>query len=150
VIGQDAAMSDTSREVVRRVSITLLLVLAGGLLWFSGVRKGEPPEPSLLDNAVEQLIPAPGSPAVVRQAELGVDLAPGWTGILIVNGLEIPEDQLRRNEPLNQVFFRPGEGQEIEALNPGAVRVTAVIWRPADGQTRSSGARSLSWEFRVG
>ena len=135
------------RLVARRVVITLLLLLAAFLLWYSGIRKAEPEDPTLVDSAIEQLVPDRGATAV-RQAEIGIDLAPGWTGVLIINGKEIPEDQLRRVDPLNQVFFRPAEGREIEALPPGRVVVTAVIWRPVDGETREQG-RSRSWEFRV-
>ena len=128
--------------------ITLLLLLAGFLLWYSGIRTAEPEDPTLVDSAVEFLIPNRGATAV-RQAEIGIDLAPGWTGVLIVNGVEIPEDQLRRVAAENQVFFRPAEGQEIEAFAPGRVAVTAIIWRPVDGETRESGRRFVSWEFRV-
>ena len=142
-------MSDSPwRLVARRVVITLLLLLAGFLLWYSGIRKAEPDDPTLVDSAIEQLVPDRGTTAL-RQAEIGIDLAPGWTGVLIVNGVEIPEDQLRRVPAENQVFFRPAEGQEIEAFAPGRLIVTAVIWRPVDGDTRERGSRSLSWEFRV-
>jgi hypothetical protein len=130
-----------------RTVVTALLVVAVGLVWWAGTLRGDPPEPELLDAAVEQVIPADGSPAAVRQSRIGIDLAPGWTGVLQINGVEIPEDQLDRNDPLNQVFFTPGEGKEIERLAPGPVVVNAVIWRTA-AETREQG-RVVTWRFRV-
>ena len=134
--------------MTRKIVIGALLVAAIGLVAWAGQLRGEPTEPQLLDAAVEQVIPADGSPAAVRQSRIGVDLAAGWTGVLQINGIEIPEDQLDRNEPLNQVFFTPREGREIERLAPGPVVVSALIWRAGFGETRDDG-RTVTWQFRV-
>lgn len=142
-------MSEETRAVVRRLVIVGLLVLAGGLLWYSASIKGEPAPPSLTDSAVEVLVPARDTPTAIRQAEIGIDLATGWDADLIINGVDIPQDEERNNAPLNQVFFKPGEGKVIEALAPGEVRVTAIIWRPVDGESREQGSRSVTWSFRV-
>ena len=131
-----------------RLVVGALLLVAVGLVWWAGTLRGEPPEPQLLDAAVEQVIPPDGSPGVVRQARIGIDLAPGWTGVLQINGIEVPEDQLDRNEPLNQVFYTPGEGKEIERLSAGPVVVNALIWRSGFGETREN-ARTVTWRFRV-
>jgi hypothetical protein len=132
----------------RRVVITALLAFAVGLLAWAAQFTGDPDEPARgrIDSAVEEVVPGNGD-AALRQSEIGVDLVTGWTAVLAVDGREIPEDQLRRNEPLNQVFFMPGEGQEIEELDPGPHVATALIWRPAD-QTREDG-RQVTWRFRV-
>jgi hypothetical protein len=143
------AMSEGARTVIRRVVIAALLVFAAGLVWYSGSVKGEPAAPSLTDSAVEQLVPARDTPTAIRQAEIGIDLAPGWDADLRINGVDIPEDEERRNPPLNQVFFRPGPGKVIEALAPGPVTVTAIIWRPTAGETRDNGSRTVTWSFRV-
>ena len=135
--------------MLRKLVITALLVVAGGLVWYSASVKGEPPEPSLTDSAVEQLVPARDTPTAIRQAEIGIDLAPGWDADLQINGVDVPEDEERANPPLNQVFFMPGKGKVIESLAPGQVTVTAFIWRPADGQTRDQGSRTVTWSFRV-
>jgi hypothetical protein len=147
--GRMRGMSDAARTVVRRLVITALLVVAGGLLWYSASIKGEPEAPSLSDSAVEQLVPARDTPTAIRQAEIGIDLVPGWDADLRINGVDVPEDEERDNGPLNQVFFKPGEGKVIEALAPGEVTVTAFIWRPTQGETRDQGGRTVSWTFRV-
>lgn len=135
-------------RMLRRVLIGLLVLAAVGAFWAAGIHGTTDPEPVLTQGAVEQFIPANGSPAVPRQQEIGVDLATGWTGELIINGTPIPDDQIRRNDPLNQLFFTPGEDQEIERLGAGRVTVTARIWRPVDGETRDD-ARTVTWTFSV-
>jgi hypothetical protein len=132
----------------RRVVITALLLFAVGLLFWAAQFTGDPDPPAagVLDSAVEQVVPGNGD-AALRQGQIGIDLEPGWTAVLAVDGREIPEDQLRRNDPLNQVFFTPGEGQEIEELDPGPHLASALIWRTAS-QTRDDG-RTVNWRFRV-
>jgi hypothetical protein len=133
----------------RRVVITALLLFAVGLLWWATTQDADQslePEAGTIDSAVEQVVPGDGE-AALRQSQIGVDLETGWTGVLAVDGTEIPEDQLRRNDPLNQVFFTPGEGQVIEELDPGNHNASALIWRTAS-QTRNEG-RTVNWEFRV-
>ncbi len=56
---------------------------------------------------------------MVRQAELGVDLAPGYDGTLAVNGVEIPVEEQRRVPEQNEVYFTPGEGKAVERLLAG-------------------------------
>jgi hypothetical protein len=133
--------------MVRRVVTITLVVAAFGLIFYAGTLGSGPAEVRSTDDAVERVIPADGSPVAVRQAEIGIDLAPGWTGVLIIDGTEIPEDQLRRVEAENQVFFQPGAGKVFEALPEGSHVVTAEFWRTAS-ETRAD-ARSLTWQFRV-
>lgn len=135
-------------SVVRKIVTGLVVVgaLAGFVFAFT-LGGDQSPDPRRTNSAVERFIPPEGSPAVVRQAEIGIDLVTGWTGVLLVDGVEIPEDQLRRNEPENQVFFQPGEGDVVEALAPGTHTITALIWR-LENETRDD-ARSVSWRFRA-
>ena len=134
---------------IRRVVLSLLLVAGFGMFWLAGHNglSGEVP-PLATDSAVEELIPGDGSPNVLRQSEIGVDLAPGWVASLAVNGRDIPDDELRVNGPLNQYFFTPGEGKAVEKLNAGPVIVVAKIWRPVDGESRDD-ARTVIWRFKT-
>ncbi|MEA3018529.1 MAG: hypothetical protein QOI47_53 [Actinomycetota bacterium] len=133
---------------LRRLVITLALVAAAAAFYAAGRNGNTDQKPLVSNTAVEQLIPADGSPNVLRQAEIGIDLAPGWTGSLAINGHAIPDDQLRRNDPLGQLFFSPGQGKEIEQLPAGEVIVVASVWRPVDGETAAD-ARQVVWRFRV-
>ena len=84
-------------------------------------------------DVVEHLIPRPGD-EVLRQAELGIDLAPGYEGALSVNGVEIPTEELRLVPEQNQVFFTPAEGTAVERLQAGPNCATAVVWRSSRGR----------------
>ncbi|MBA2437658.1 MAG: hypothetical protein H0V52_04805 [Acidimicrobiia bacterium] len=136
-------MSATVRRVV--TGAVLLLALGGFVYAFSLGQGSTDIIPT--GDAVEQLVPPQGS-QVLRQSEIGIDLAPEWTGVLQINGVEIPEDQLRRVPAQNQVFFTPGPGREIEELPPGPVNVVALIWRPVAGETRED-ADTVRWSFQV-
>ncbi len=132
---------------VRRLVPGALAVVALGLFVYAFTLGRGTTDIVATDDAVEQLVPGRGA-QVVRQAEIGIDLAPEWTAVLMVNGVEIPEDQLRRVDAQNQVFFTAGAGMEIEELPAGTVQVTALIWRPVAGETRDD-ADEVRWSFQV-
>jgi hypothetical protein len=142
-------VTEASRTTVRRVVIAALLLLAGVLIWVSANYKAKPTSPSLTDAAVEALTPENDSPNVLRQSVVGIDLVPGWDADLRINGLDIPQDEERNVEGQSQILFTPGEGKVLKALPSGFVQVTAIIWRPIDGQTRERGSRTVTWSFRV-
>ena len=134
--------------MIRRVVISALLLLAGVLIWVSASYKAKPSSPSLTDAAVEALTPENDTDAL-RQSEVGIDLASGWDADLLINGQPIPQDEERNVEGQYQVLFAPGDGKVLETLPAGLVQVTAIIWRPTEGQTRESGSRIVRWSFRV-
>lgn len=92
------------------------------------------------DNAVEALIPGRNA-ETLSQIEVGIDLDDGWTGILILNDVELPEDQINRVDALNQVLHRP-----VDGLESGRNCITAVVWRV--DESREQG-RDVAWCFEV-
>jgi hypothetical protein len=80
-------------------------------------------------------------------ASVGIDLATGWGGTLVIDGVEIPEDELDLTPELGLVEFTPGEGRTVDALRPGRNCVSAVIWRLSDG--RGVADRTVPWCFEV-
>jgi hypothetical protein len=96
------------------------------------------------DEYVEALIPSRDS-QVPQQSRIGIDLVSGWTGVLVVNGVEIPEDQLAVTRELGLVEFMPGEGREVERLDGGRNCVTAIVWPLSEG--REQGGRNVQWCF---
>lgn len=100
---------------------------------------------NLEGGAIERLIPAE-SDKMLQQEPIGVDLAPGYDGTLVVNGVPIPPDQLTKTPALNLVEFRPGPGKEIEQLPPGQNCVVATFWRSETGPAQST---SRAWCFTV-
>ena len=132
----------TLRRLVLSLIVSVALV---GMVWgLSKARDTEDVKPLFTDGAVDAVVPKPGD-FDVRQARIGIDLAPGYTGVLVVDGREIPEDQLERVAALNQIFYRPGPGTETGALSAGRHTVTAVFW-PLD-RTRAEAARTYDWAF---
>jgi hypothetical protein len=126
-----------------------LLVAAGAMLaavLATDTDEDTPPTASGKRTVVEHLKPLNGA-EVLRQAELGVDLAPGYEGTLVVNDVEIPANQLRTVPEQHQVFFTPGEGKVIEELPAGRTCVVAVAWRSAVG--RGVEDERTTWCFDV-
>jgi hypothetical protein len=114
------------------------MALLAAVALYAGIRAtdtddGDPVTGSGRPDAVEHVIPGPGD-EVVRQAELGIDLAPGYDGALAVNGVEIPIDEARLVPEQNQVFFTPGEGKAVEQLRAGPNCVEAVMWKASAGR----------------
>jgi hypothetical protein len=95
---------------------------------------------------VEELLPARGS-QVVQQTTVGIDLASGWDGTLLLAGREVPADQLDQVPQLNRITFTPAEGKVLAALPAGRFCVTAVVWESRTGRT--AGARNVDWCFEV-
>jgi hypothetical protein len=98
------------------------------------------------DAVVETLIPRRNA-EVPQQTTVGIDLVTGWDAALVVNGVEIPEDQLVRTPEIGLVEFTPGEGRAVDQLDGGQNCVTATIWSLADG--RGVADRTIPWCFEV-
>lgn len=134
-----------------RLLIAALVVGAIAAL-YAGVRAtdtggNDPVTVSGRPDVVEHLIPGSGD-EVIRQAELGIDLAPGYEGALVVNGVEIPTDELRLVPEQNQVFFTPGAGKAVAKLNAGPNCAMAIVWKASAGRG-TAGDQSFSWCFEA-
>jgi len=130
-----------------RLLIALLVLVALGAL-YAGIRATADPDDPVTGaqpDAIEGLTPGPGE-EVVRQAELGADLATGYEGTLQVNGVEIPTEELRLVPEQNQVWFTPGEDKEVESLRAGPNCATVVAWRSAVGPDTAEDL-SYTWCF---
>jgi hypothetical protein len=150
---------DWSKLAIAAVAtLAIGLILAG----FAVAQTGDDRAPKITDVAVEQVFPQDGD-LVLRQSQVGVDLAPGYRGVLIIDGQELPTTDLVAIDPAtgaqpapvvdaqydpaqNTVLFTPREGAAIESFAPGDHGATAVFWR--EGDQRSQG-RSFSWRFKV-
>lgn len=83
--------------------------------------------------AIDALIPARGSKTVVRQSEVGADLSFEYTGVLSINGIQIPDEQLVADNGLNRIVFKPSAGKVISALDSSTNCAEIVVWRVTDG-----------------
>ena len=98
---------------------------------------------------------------VLRQSQVGVDLAPGYRGVLIIDGQELPTTDLVAVDPAtgaqpalaldaqfdpaqNTVLFTPREGATIESSTPGEHHgATAVYWKLDEAETLAAQAPQL-------
>jgi hypothetical protein len=105
---------------------------------------------------VVALIPPPGAVAF-RQDDVGAELQPYLTGTVVLDGREIPEDQLTVQDlgSAQRVTYRPGvdaQGvpKEIEELEPGRHVVEVKWWNEVQGRPNGDGhLGSYRWEFTV-
>jgi hypothetical protein len=79
--------------------------------------------------------------------DVTVDLQDQYTGVLELDGREIPEDQLDRIPQLGVVSFRPGPGKEFTRLLTGENTVVVRYWPRTD--PRPANPFTFSWRFRA-
>lgn len=133
-----------------KVVAAVVVALAAGLFAVAAGSLDEGSDDPALrggDTAVvENLIPHRDA-QVPQQSSVGIDLATGWGGTLLVDGVEIPEAELDLTPELGLVEFTPGEGKAVETLQPGRNCVSALIWRLSEG--RGVADRTVPWCFEV-
>ena len=95
--------------------------------------------------AVESVFPQPGD-RDLRQTTIFADLAPGYTGYLLIDGVEVAQDDIRFVDALNTVTLEPTEDSDYRQLASGRHCVT-VVYRLI-GQPRSQSS-SYRWCFSV-
>jgi hypothetical protein len=140
-----ATVYSTRFKVV--ATLVLAAAIAAFVLAYLSFQEGED-DPMLTTGTseiVETLIPRRNS-QVPQQASVGIDLVSGWTGTLLVNGVEIPQDELTLTPELALIEFSPGDGRAVEELATGRNCVTAVVWPIAQGR---GSAEQIPWCFDV-
>ncbi len=132
-----------------RVAIVLgvvLLVLNLGVILLATAdtsEKGRRPLP----NDIESINPERGELTGLVDT-VTVNLRDDMTGVLVVDGIEIPEDQLDRVVGLQVVSFRPGPGKEIPRFRAGDNTVLVRYWR-GRLQDRPADPFTFGWSFRA-
>lgn len=104
--------------------------------------------------AIEVLYPACNTLAF-QQAPVGVDMAPGYTVDLTVNGQPIPLDQIDNRQGRSGVdtktspdvfLFTPGTNKVLEELPPGPVSAVVTYRKLSENE---STAKTFRWTFTV-
>lgn len=126
------------------VSIALAAAFAG--LWYAFTSSEDDPPATFTDSRVLLVRPAQDSNAL-RQERIFARVTDDYTGVLDVDGIEIPEDQLDRREGLSSIGYTPGPGTETGALEPGRRCATVIFWPISS--TREAGADTYRWCWNV-
>lgn len=142
-----------------KVAVVAVLAVAISLLVIAGLSTAEGEDPGLAvtggdgeavtaaNTGVERTFPRDGA-EVLGQERIGIDLAPGWTGELVLvkeggEAVTLPEDELQRDD-LNQITYQPGPDATVERLS-GDYCLAATIWDQARG--REASQRVETWCF---
>ncbi len=116
-----------------RIALSLAVIGAvGGLVYVANAPRAT--DIPTLPSAVEAVSPQ-GGDLDLRQAGIAADLGPGYTGYLLFDGTEIPDDDLQHVDALNQVILKPKPESDYRQLSPGTHCVTVVYRKfvdPAD------------------
>jgi hypothetical protein len=151
----------------RRTSLTRIAIVVGGLLVaanlliFAGLKSGDSSGPPL-PSEIQQLYPNPQ--AVIRPQEtVGADLRDDLQGVLYINGVQVPEDQLSGDQGLGIVTFRPGcagsgpttPGFECayREFRPGSYNLRVEYWPRTESKSEARAKGNLgsySWQIKVG
>jgi hypothetical protein len=97
---------------------------------------------------ISQVRPAPGG-IVNPLDDIEVHLRSGLTGVLVLNGTRLPEDQLVIDNATSTITFRPGPGREISRLAPGVNDVTVLYWKQTEPEPPPGKRGNFGWSFRV-
>ena len=122
-------------------------------------------EREALPEAIEEISPSRSASQVPSQTQVFVDLQPGFTGVLVIDGLELETvnlDEVRGNakpgqqitlppttifEPGNATLtFDPSPESTISEFSQGEHIVKVIYWKLLEGRSR---ARSYTWSFTV-
>jgi hypothetical protein len=155
------------RRPDRITVLMILLLLIGSLLVVRGLLVGiTGDERADLPTYIESVQPVPEAVQVLNQSNVFVDLAEGYTGVLVIDGTELDtvdiEDLAQDDvEPGQQIelpavtryeqgnatlTFTPNASAPITQFVDGEHTVEVIYWRIEDGRRF---ARSYTWTFTV-
>ncbi len=152
------------RRVDRSVIVVSVILGAGLFLVVRGIAAGVTgDERTNYPDQIESVDPVPEAVQILSQTGLFVDLIDGYTGVLIVDGVELPTVDIGRivaapgQQPVippgavfeqgnDTLTFTPGDGQIFDEFTSGVHAVQVVYWTITDGRER---ARSYTWTFNV-
>jgi len=128
------------------VAISLLVVFNLGIFLFNE-SDTSPQGEKALPVDVQAVSPEPEQITGLIDT-VTVDLADQYSGVLIIDGVEIPEDQLDRVVGIQTISFRPGPDKAIGRFRAGENTVTVLYW---DGrlQDRPDKTYSFGWSFQA-
>jgi hypothetical protein len=126
------------------IAITVLVALNLGIVLLNESDTSQT-GPKSLPVDIEAVSPLPGQLTGLVDT-VTVDLADQYSGVLVVDGVEIPEDELERVVGIQQVSFRPGPDKAFSRFRAGENTVVVRYWN-GRLQDRPAKPYSFSWSF---
>lgn len=99
------------------------------------------------EEGLEAVQPVNTAEAQARQIAIMADLAPGYAGVLSINDIVIPDNQLEQDDGNNRLTFRPAAGKAVTALNPRQNCASVTYWKVELGA--SAALPPYRWCFNV-
>lgn len=99
------------------------------------------------EEGLESVQPVNKAEAQARQIAIVADLAPGYAGVLTINDITIPDNQLEQDDGNNRLTFRPGAGKALTALNARQNCASVTYWKVELGA--STAGPAYRWCFNV-
>jgi hypothetical protein len=155
------------RKRIDKWTLVLSLVIAVGLVLIGrGLAvslTGD--DRAKLPDTIESVEPYPEAVQVLSQSRVFVDLDPGYTGVLVIDGVELPtiniDDVAEQFEaepgeqidlPASTIFepgnftltFAPSEDALVHKFETGLHRAQVIYWKVIEGRQRPL---SYSWTF---
>lgn len=115
-------MLTTRQKLV--LAVPLVVAVAAVVILLSFNRESAP---TADDRIIEEVSPLPNANAL-QQAQIVLDMQPGWDASFVIDGRQIPDDQLTKVPAQGRVSFQPGAGKEFEFLQAGQNCVNATYW----------------------
>ena len=136
------AVETRRRRWVYPAVVTVLVVGAITALVYAFQSSQDETEERVRPAAIVRVFPVEDAFSL-RQDAIGFELACGYDGVLLVDGGEVPLDQLQRQPGINRFSWTPGVG-DAPPLAAGPHTATAVYWRATEGRDES---RRYTWRF---
>jgi hypothetical protein len=133
-------------NVRQRIVISVLLATAVVGIVFAFQMHEETEEPVRV-STVRQVFPGPGE-SMLRQDTIYADLVFPYTGVLVIDGIEISEPQLKRVQvgDATRLSYTPGPNSLTGSLSASNKHQAVVrYWEPE----RPEDASAYGWEFSV-
>jgi hypothetical protein len=156
----------------RRLLVCSLVIAGGIVMVILGFMSSVTGRKALaLPPTIENIDPVRGAVRVPSQTEVFVDLLAGYTGVLVIDGVELetvdpndPNDPLKPatpvpgqqiNLPATTIYergnatltFVPTKGARIESFSQGNHTATVIFWKIIGGSRQR--ASTYTWTFSV-
>jgi hypothetical protein len=164
--GKNGHMKRPHLDAHQRRLLVCSLVIAGGLVMvIIGFQSSVTGRKALaLPATIENIDPVRGAVRVPSQTAVFVDLLPGYTGVLVIDDIELetvdPND-LKAGPGGQQVSlppttiyergnatlsFVPSQGAKVQSFTQGTHTATVIYWKVLESRQKS---QSYTWTFSV-